>query len=354
MPSHDENPTPKKGSVVSVPTTPPPPSPGIGLDCGTMNIISARKVGDKITYKGIRDAFIDVDSSQRSMLRVAQSQYVERDGQIYLLGDGALKVANIFGKEVRRPLKSGMVSPGDQASLSILGDLIHAVAGEAQVKGEPCCFSVPAAPINQPNRDLVYHKGILSKIIGSLGYTPIPVNEAMAVVYSSAADDDFSALGVSWGSGMVNFAMSVSAIEGMSFSTVNSGDWVDEGAARARGQTQSRMCAIKESGVDILNPEGDDAEAIAFYYRELIDSTLQQSIAHFRGSKIMPDRPIPMYVAGGTSMAKGFLELLGQRVALHRRQMPIQISGIHHVKDPLNAVSLGLLVQASQIAQDGG
>ena len=43
---------------------------GVGLDIGTMNIVSARQVGDKISTNRIRDAFIDLESEAKKQLRL--------------------------------------------------------------------------------------------------------------------------------------------------------------------------------------------------------------------------------------------------------------------------------------------
>ena len=46
------------------------------------------------------------------------------------------------------------------------------------------------------DNDTVYHEGIVSSIIKKLGYTPHPMNEAHAIVYSELAEHDFTGIGV--------------------------------------------------------------------------------------------------------------------------------------------------------------
>ena len=59
------------------------------------------------------------------------------------------------------------------------------------------------------------------------------------------------------------------------------GDWIDAGAAKATGSTQSRMCALKEQGVDLLNPESREQEALVLYYKALIEYCIDQTAREF-------------------------------------------------------------------------
>ena len=170
---------------------------GRGLDCGTMNLVGARRTSKGVETNRMRDLFLDLDGSAEKMLRMGKFDYVKRDGEILILGDTALKVANVFGKEARRPLSDGLVSPSEIDSLEVLGVLIQNVLGEPAEENEVCYYSVPAAPIDQPDKDIVYHQGVLSRIISECGYNPIAANEAMAIIFSETAEENFSGLAIS-------------------------------------------------------------------------------------------------------------------------------------------------------------
>ena len=204
--------------------------------------------------------------------------------------------------------------------------------------------------MDQPDKDVVYHRGVLGRIVQECGYTPHAANEAMAIIFAETAPEGFSGISLSWGAGQVNVALAVNTVEGLSFSIARSGDWIDGGAAKAVGSTAARMCAIKEAGVDLLKPVGREQEALAFYYRAAIEHALDQIAVRFhqiRGQFLLP-RPIPMVVSGGTSLAGGFMDLFSQVFESKRKRFPVEISGIRQAKEPLNAVAHGLLVQAMQ------
>lgn len=324
---------------------------GIGLDVGTMNLVGARRTADgSIETSRMRDAFLDLESGAKKMLKLSGVNFIDHgeDG-IIVVGDAAMDMANVFGREARRPLSQGLISAGEMDALDVLGVLIKNVLGEPTEKNEICYFSVPAAPVDA-DRDVVYHRGVFERIVTECGYEAYPSNEAMAIVYAETAADGFSGLGISFGSGMCNLALAVSGVEGMVFSVARGGDWIDAGAAKATGSTQSRMCALKEKGFDLMAPEGREQEALALYYKSLIEYCIDQTTREFIKIKdrfALP-KAIPIVVSGGTSLAGNFLPFFEQVFAKKRRKFPFEVSEIRHASDPLNAVARGLLIQAMQ------
>jgi hypothetical protein len=327
---------------------------GVGLDVGTMNLVSARRSGKDVETSRIRDAFLDLDSGAKKMLKLSGVQFIDHgeDG-IIVVGDAAMEMANVFGREARRPLSQGLVSAGEMDALAVLGVLVKNVLGEPAEENEICFFSVPAAPVDA-DRDVVYHQGVFERIVEECGFEAYPSNEAMAIIYSETAAEGFSGLGISFGSGMCNIALSVSGVEGMSFSVARGGDWIDGGAAKAMGSTQSRMCAVKEKGIDLMDPKNREEEALALYYKSLIEYCIDQVSREFIKIKdrfALP-KPIPIVVSGGTSMAGNFLPFFEKVFAKKKRKFPFEISEIRQAGDPLNAVAQGLLIQAVQEYED--
>ena len=324
---------------------------GIGLDIGTMNIVSARRQADgSVETSRVRDAFLDLDSGAKRMLKLSGVNYIDHgDDGIIVVGDAAMEMANVFGREARRPLSQGLISAGEMDALDVLGVMIKNVLGDPAAEGEACYFSVPASPVDA-DRDVVYHEGVFSRIVSECGFKAHASNEAMAIVYAETAKDGFSGLGISFGSGMCNLALAVSGVEGLCFSVARGGDWIDSGAAKATGSTRSRICALKEKGFDLMAPKTREEEALALYYKSLIVYCIDQTAAEFAKIKdrfALP-RPIPIVVSGGTSLAGNFVEFFTEVFETKRKRFPIEVSEIRHASDPLNAVARGLLIQAMQ------
>ena len=331
-------------------------------DIGTCFLVSATQdVNNQIQIKTIRDAFLDMenDPSVKNMLGMSKINFIESEDKIYLVGDSAVTMANIFKKEVRRPLAKGVISPGELEAEKILMVLLENILGKAKVQEEICYYSVPGNPIDR-TMDVIYHQAMFSKLIGSLGYKPLAMNEAAAIVYSNCAPEQFSGIGISMGAGMVNVALLFQTMIGMSFSIINSGDWLDESAAKVTGTTASRIQAIKERGLNLMDITVDDKgkpadsktvrerEALVIYYKSLILRVLESIKAEFekhRGSIDLPNA-IPIILSGGTSLAGGFKELFEAGFNTVKAKFPIPISEIRMAKDPLNAVAQGLLVAA--------
>ena len=325
--------------------------PGRGIDIGTMNIVSAKQAAKgKIETSRVRDAFLDLDPGARKMLKLSGVNFIDKgeDG-IIVVGDAAMEMANVFGREARRPLSKGLISAGEMDALEILGVMIQNLLGKPSVKGEHCFFSVPAAPVDE-DRDVIYHRGVFERIVTECGYTATPSNEAMAIIYAETAKEGFSGLAISFGSGMCNIALSINGMEGLSFAVARGGDWIDGGAAKATGSTSSRMCAQKEKGFDLLAPVGRDQEALALYYKSLIEYCLDKTAQEFArvADRFALPKAIPIVVSGGTSLAGNFLPFFQATFERKRKRFPIEVSEIRQASDPLNAVARGLLIQAIQ------
>lgn len=328
---------------------------GVGLDIGTMNIVSARHPEGKTPkILRIRDSFISLPASSRKMLNLSKTPYVVRGDELLVLGDEALEIANMFGQESRRPLKDGLVSATEVEALPVLKLLIQNVLGSPETEGEHCYFSVPAPPIDQDGKSVIYHQGVFTKIVSECGYTPHPSNEAMAIIFAETAKESFSGIAISFGSGMSNVAIAYNTIEGLTFSIARGGDWIDSNSAMAVASTHSRMTAVKESGFDLLNPRNREEEALAYHYRSLIEYVLDNIANQFRAlkGKFHLPKPIPLVVSGGTSKAGSFMEYFTQIFEKERSRFPIEVSEIRHAKDPLNAVALGMMIQSMQEYSD--
>jgi hypothetical protein len=328
-----------------------------------MNLVSARKnEDDTVSTARMRDAFLDLPPESKKMLKLSGVNYIERGDTLLIVGDPAIDTANIFNREARRPLAQGVISPGETDAFEVLALIIEQLLGEPQEPNEVCFYSVPAAPIDKPGTNVTYHRKIFEQIIAELGYKPMvgfdpsdPAqeqwgNEALAIIYSECAREMFSGIGISFGSGMVNIALAYQTIMAMSFSLARGGDWIDQNAGGAVGQTGSRMCAIKEKGVDLMAPDGRSEQAIAFYYEALIDYSLNSIVKEFSRvqDNVTLPKPIPIIVSGGTSLAPGFLDLFKRVFEEKRKNFPIEVSEIRAAGDPMTSVAQGLLVQAMQ------
>ena len=321
-----------------------------GLDVGTGTIIASKLDEQSLTVNSlrIRDAFVSLEMGQKNMLKLSNISFIEEGERVIIVGDDAANIANIFGQTLRRPLSKGAISPSEVEAQKVIKHLFKSVLGDAEVAGAPCYYSVPANPVDA-DLDVTYHEMVIGSMISELGWNAIPANEAQAIVYSECADTLFSGFAMSFGAGMVNCSLSYKSIPLITMSVARSGDYVDESAAKASGVSPAKICAIKEKGVDLLNPVGLQQEAIAIYYKTLIRYAVTKFIEEIKKKNVtaqmeLPES-IPVVVGGGTSLPINFMEILKEEVK-RLKGFPFSVTDIRHAKNPLFAVSRGLLIMA--------
>lgn len=333
-----------------IPATPPVGVKlGKGLDVGTANLVSAvQNDTGGITIKMERNAFIDIKSDvySKRMLTKLKVPYVVYKGNMIVLGDAAFELSNIFGRELRRPMKDGLISPSEVDALAMVRLIIEKVLGWPQAQNEPCFFSVPAASIDR-NNNVIYHQGLFEGLLRKMGFAPKPMNEGHAVCFAELAEQNFTGIGISCGGGMINVCLSYKTIPCLSFSICRGGDWIDTNVANVLGIPTSKATSIKERGVDLMAPTSREEEAIVIYYRNLISYVLLNIKAKFEIAENMPEFPdaIDIVCSGGTSMIKGFPEIFADE--FRKIEFPLQVREIRRAKEPLTSVAKGCLIAAA-------
>jgi len=321
----------------------------IGLDIGTMHLVCARS--DKSDVKITRNVFLPLDSDDIQISELSEISYVESDdNELFIVGSDAFKYANIFGQKVSRPMEKGLISPREISAIDVLTLMVKELIGNVKGMDAYCSYSIPAQAIDE-GRSITYHENVFARILKSIGINYISVNEAMAIIYSECAKEKFSGIGISFGAGMANVAVSYKGVEALSFSTARAGDWIDKETAESLGMVPNRVTSIKEkymklSGeVSIKNKKTKRVlEALFYYHKALIDYTVKRIIKEFDDKvDIEVDESIPIVVSGGTSMPEGFIELFKDVISEY--DLPFELSEIRRAKDPLTAVANGLLIR---------
>ena len=147
---------------------------------------------------------------------------------------------------------------------------------------------------------------------------------------------------------MVNVCFSYMTMPILQFSIQGSGDQIDASVARALSTTASRVQIIKEKGVNIMADDfnSKEEEAIAFYYQTLIERSVSFVVKEMKNAKVELSDAIPIIIAGGTSLAGGFVEMFSKVFEKHKSSFPFDVKEIRHASDPLTAVARGLMVAA--------
>lgn len=328
-----------------------------GLDVGTSFIVLASESAkDKVVYKDFRDAFYVIKPATPIATKMIEKglkgkTFVkDADGSFIILGKDAIEKAVERNDSAKRPMYKGVVSSKEKDARRILTYILKEVVGTPSEQEEKLVFCIPAQPIDQEDDDfdVGYHEDVITKLLSEVGYSPRAINEAEALCYSELENDDYTGVCLSWGAGMVNVCVMLNGEPVVKFSTTKSGDWVDRMSAVATGESDSIVQAEKEQGDFTVGQPNDNQvlAAVAAYYDRLIDYTTKQLSTSMDGHKSIPKfkDPLPVIVAGGTSKAKGFVDVFAKK--LEENGFPLPVKEVRHASDPLHAVARGCLIAA--------
>lgn len=322
-----------------------------GLDPGTMNIVLARSDNNEI--KTTRNVFLPVREDEVSISDISDINYIQSDdGNIYIVGEDAFRFANIFSKEVSRPMERGLISSKEINAIDVLAMILKSMFGKNKGYDEKyCSYGIPAEAIDE-GRSVTYHEKVFGKILGSFDLNYTAVNEASAIIYSECKNEKFSGIGLSFGAGMVNSSLLFHGVEAGKFSVARSGDYIDKSVSEALNIIPNRITAIKEKNMDLSKDFMDNPnkklhrilEALHFYYESMIDYVVKKMINEFnKRINIEIDEKIPIILSGGTSLPNGFLEMF--KTVFSRYDFPLEISEIRRAANPMTAVAQGLLIK---------
>lgn len=331
---------------------------GKGLDVGTSYIVFSSQENENITYKDFRDAFYIIKPTTpvaNKMIEKGLSGKIfikDSDGSFILLGKDAIEKAIERNDSAKRPMYKGVVSSKEKEAKRVLAFILKEVVGTSSEPGEKLVFCKPAQPVDQEDDDfdVGYHEDVVKTILGEQGYDAKAINEAEALCYAGLEDSDYTGIGVSCGAGMTNVCVMLNGEPTVLFSTTKSGDWIDRMVSVAVGEPDSVVQAEKEHGVYTIGQPNENVilTAVCSYYERLIDYTTKYLSATLSNHKSLPKfkEPLKIVVAGGTSMAQGYVETFKSK--LIENNFPLPVKEVVHATDPLHAVAKGCLI-ASQV-----
>jgi hypothetical protein len=327
-----------------------------GLDVGTSFIVLSYENNGNVEYKDFRDAFYVIKPSTPIANKMIEKGLEGKvfikdiDNSFILLGKDAIDKAIERNDNARRPMKKGVISAQEKESRKILSFILKEVAGKTDNQEDKLVFCVPAQPIDveDDDFDVGYHEDVVSSVLKECGYSVKVINEAEAICYAELGDDNYTGISISAGSGMQNVCIMLNGEVIVKFSSTKSGDFIDRMVSLATGEKDTVVQAEKEYGIYTIGEPNDSPilEAVCSYYERLIDYTTKQISAHLTGHRLLPKfkEPLTVVVAGGTSLAKGYVETFEKKLIENNFPLPIKV--VKHALDPLHSVAKGCLIAA--------
>jgi len=325
------------------------PKGPVGLDIGTSHIVVAQNKRNYVETIEELNAFFTVPNAKfaKDILNQKEVTYYEEGDQYYIFGYSAESFANMFNTNTRRPMNEGFVSPYEEDSLDVIRATVNTIIQKPKNFGETLCFVIPGEPMNNGMGSVVYHESVMRKFLSSLGYSPISINEGMAVVVSELSKDDFTGIGISMGGGMCNICLSYLSFPVISYSMQMAGDHIDAMVGTSVGEPSTKVRVIKEEELDLTSePKDRVTTALHIFYDELIFKLLESLQRVLSAADNIPKikSPIPIVLSGGTAMPQGCKEKVEKMIK--NVSLPVEISEVRLSEDLLNTPAKGALIMA--------
>lgn len=328
-----------------------------GLDIGTMFVVNAKEDKDSILFNKERSCYFMFDDDDGFDLAMHdQVNSIKMDDQVYIVGSDAIYYSNLTGQSEKfhRPMAKGVLNPKEEDAIMILKHIIKETIGEAEEENEVCALTSPANPI-ESEFDTTFHREVLKKYISQLGYQPIVLNEALAVIYSENPKADgekgevsYTGIGISFGAGMVNLVLAWGGKRLIEFSVSRGGDWIDQKVAEVCNISVSKVIKYKEDNWGKIKAKLSQHKriesALEIYYEEHIRSILEEFKQSFKEDDRYIDVALDIILTGGVSLAPNFQTMFENTFL--EIDFPLIVKEIKIAKDPLFAVANGALVAA--------
>ncbi|MBF0226365.1 MAG: hypothetical protein HQK76_13000 [Desulfobacterales bacterium] len=320
----------------------------VGLDVGTSHVVVAQNERNHVDTIKQLNAFFTIPKSKfaKSILEKNNILHFELDNLFYIFGFSAENFAKMFNTSTRRAIKNGILSADEKDSVHVVQSLILSLIQKPKRFGETICFGVPGEPLKGTG-SVVYHEAIMKRFLMSLGYTPVSINEGMAVVISELSQDDYTGIGISMGGGMCNICLSYLSFPVITYSVQKAGDYIDKMVGLSVAEPATKIKSIKEQSLDLYKePKDRVTTALHIFYEDVINNLLDSLQRVLSSTDQIPviSKPIPIVISGGTSMPPGFKEKFEK--SLKRFTFPVEISQVRLAEDMLNTTAKGALIMA--------
>lgn len=318
----------------------------LGLDAGTSRIVLAKKNGADYSFDSQLNAFVRIPYSKitEGVLKKENVPYTVQGNELVVHGNESERFADLLGRETRRPMRAGVLNPGEPESEAQLGEIFKSLL--AGTPASKIYFSVPAAPLGS-SENTTYHEATIKQILTGLGHDVQSINEGLAVIYGELESSNYTGIGISCGGGLCNVCLAYLSVPVLSFSIAKAGDYIDGSAANATGELATRVRIAKESGFHFNGHFTDKVQQVlSVYYDDMIQALVAGLVEAFNNTKTIPrlGRPIPLVLSGGTVMPKGFRDRFAK--ALEAANFPLAVSEVRVADQPLYSTARGALFAA--------
>ncbi|MCL9814083.1 hypothetical protein [Natranaeroarchaeum aerophilus] len=300
----------------------------IGLDIDDRFTTVAR---DGVEPTTERTNFVELpdDEMVLDMLSSGEVEYVERDGTVYAVGNGATDFAGMFDAPVESLLRGGVLT-GERDVDAVLAELlIEQVLGAAEEE-ERAVFAAPSEPVDR-DVDMLFHRRTIDSRLGSLGYESESVTRGVAAGYAGFGTDAPTGVAVVLGTGTSEVCLLDDGRPVAQFGLGRGGNWIDKQVADATDRDPSTVADERET-YDLTTGDGD---VLGMYYENLLSYVVDAVLEHTE----IDGAVLPVVVAGSAARPAGIGETLDE--LLTGADLSFEIEELRVLEDPITAVARG-------------
>lgn len=324
----------------------------ISLDIGTSGFRSLRRIGGELVGRSVPAAFALVadEPSARHLLSRADLAFADGDGELALVGEGAIQHAAALRATPLRLLPGGLVANDDPPARQLLATLIESLLPEPATSGERCGVVLPAASA----ADRASHEFLL-RLMQMRGFTPLEISASHAVALASLSREGFTGIAMSFGAGGCSISVTHRGRELVNLREARGTDWIDAQIASAEKQythdaageryldTESIRRQRESLADPLTRPTTNFAAQVSELYRELLRSILGELSRSIEMERLgFFATPFPVVCAGGGTRAAGFSGLM--TAVLAATDFPLPVGQVRLARQDDYLVARGALI----------
>lgn len=322
------------------------PEGPIGVDVGTSSIVVAEARDNKIhaiNQTGFARSIPFANFTKNTPIE-HEIPYFEMNNMDYLLGYAEDEISDMFHSHPWRPVPAEFVQGHD--GMPLVEAILQNFVSRPKAPATPLYYSIPGKPLEGVST-LVYHEAVLKMYFARLGYTPMSINEGLAVIMSELAKNNFTGIGISMGATLCNVCLSYLSVPLLTYSMQLGGDYIDSMASTVTGEVTFSVKEIKENSFSLAEKSKSSVEsALHIYYEDAIN-TILRSLQGMLRKVTLPmfgAGAVPVILSGGSVKPEGFQEMFEK--SLKNTRLPIKISEVRLAENPITATAQGALVMA--------
>jgi len=303
----------------------------IGLDLGSHQFRSIRKVGDKLVARCCPAVFTALTDSpaHRRLLQQSNTQFATcSSGQLLVFGEAAQEWSAMLNQTLTPLIRGGRIPASDPISRQILALMIDAILPAASTPAEICRMTLPGGQSGRSeDRDAEFFQHLVSL----RGYQPVSMTATQALALAELQDAYFTGIVITLGHTTCEFGITHLGREIVRCVVMTGLSTFDE---------------LPRLGANDLPPEITiSSDTVQRDYFRFFTDLITEAKTQFELDGTLKTLPKPMAVicAGGITTATTFLPLF-QR-AWDEAKWPIATRTIRVVSEPNLAIVRGCFIQ---------